>query len=159
MKKSLFLIVFIMFLAFSPAHSMQLEGEVVEQVKQEAFNASISKKISTQPYKIYSAKSPKGYRNDFNDGGYAIHRNKEMLSYKNGKLVMIGKSDKNVFEFPRKTVRYDYPSGRVNSICYYTSPKDCYIFNPDGSLSIVVKDNVAYKNNVVIRSAKTTDLK
>lgn len=128
-----------------PAYSLTLEGGVktVEQAQKEVFFKPIWI-IDPHPYQAYANSAPEGYRNDYDDGRYSIASGNKMYCYKNNKLYTIVIFDKNVFEYPRKSYRYDYPSGKLSSTAYGISEGNGYEFSPDGSL-LGIWENGTYK--------------
>lgn len=147
----------LLMLLTSPANALTLEGGVkkIEAARKEAFLKPIWV-IDATPYKAYANKAPKGYRKDFSDGGYSVIVGKNGFVYENNKLILIAKSDKNALEFPRTSYRYNYPSGTLNSVCHSTSIKDGYIFDAEGNLFVIFKNDIIYQDNLPVLSAITT---
>ena len=149
--KKLFLI-FVICLCVSPAFAVKMQYGVIAK---EAFK-DVQPEINTTPYKLYVTNAPEGYRKDYSDGSYSVSVGTKGFSYKNNKLELILISDKSALEFPRKTMNYDYPSGKLLYVAYATSLKDAYIFNPDGSLYGIWEDDVFFKGDKQTLSAKTS---
>lgn len=155
------LLILSIFVLIHPAYALTLEGgvkkiETAEQARQEVFLKPIWV-IDPHPYKMYASKAPDGYRLDYSDGTYSIATGSKMLTYSpNNKLIYIAISDKNVMNFPRKLSRYEYPSGKLVELTYGTSPKDGFIFKPDGSLAGIWEDGVLHEGDKLINTAKTT---
>lgn len=159
MKKILSILLFL--LLISPAYALTLEGgvkkiETAEQAHEYVFKYVPVKLIDPTPYKAYANKAPEGYRLDYSDGGYSIASGNKMYDYENNKLAYIAISDKNVMDFPRKLNRYAYPSGKLVEVTYGTSPKDGYIFRPDGSLIGIWENGIYREGDRTFNTARTT---
>lgn len=147
MKKILLILLFL--LLISPAYALTLEGgvkkiETAEQAHEYVFKYVPVKLIDPTPYKAYAKQAPEGYRDDYSDGRYSVATGNKMYCYQDNKLYVIAIFDKNVFKYPRKSYRYDYPSGKLSSIAYGTSEGNGYEFSPNGSL-LGIWDNGIYK--------------
>lgn len=157
MKK--LLITLSIFLLIAPAYSLTLEGGVKTDVKQAhdyVFKELPLIQIPMKPYKMYAESAPEGYRTDYSDGRYSIASGNKMYGYRNNKLYVIAIFDKNVFEYPRKSYRYDYPSGKLSSTAYGISEGNGYEFAPDGTLLGVWENNTYKEGNKTTAVAKIT---
>lgn len=158
MKKLLLLLTLILFL---PANAQVFEGQVtknytVQQAHDYVFKYIPVKLIDPKPYKAYATKEPEGFRTDYSDGRYSIASGNKLYGYRNNKLYVISIFDKNVFEYPRKSYRYDYPSGKLSSIAYGTSEGNGFEFYPDGSLMGIWENNVYKEGDRTVATAKIT---
>lgn len=149
-------LIILLLLIGSYAYALTLEGSVIEKAQKDAFSGCVYN-IDTAQYKAYAYKTPKGYRKDYSDGRYSISIGNKMYGYKNGELYIIGISDKTATEYPRKSYRYDYPSGKLNSVSYLVSPSLSYIFNSDGTLHGTWKDDTFYEKGNTKLYSKTTN--
>jgi len=158
MKKLLSFLLLI--LLISPANALTLEGgvkkiETVQDAKQEVFLKPIWV-IDPHPYEMYAKKAPEGYRIDDDNNGYSVASGKKMYDYENNKLVSIAISDKNVMNFPRKLLRYEYPSGKLTELTYGTSPTDGYVFRPDGSIKCIWEKGIRYEGERATMKTSTS---
>lgn len=144
-----------MLIISAPVYSLELKGEVIQQARQVAFE-NLKPQIDSKPFQIYAQKQPDGYKTEYSNGRYSIHSGKEVYTYEDGELLAIGISDKNVVQFPRKTSFYSPKTGKLLCVGYATSPKDSYVFRPDGSLSGVWDNGVFYRDGKPTLSITTS---
>lgn len=159
MKKYIFILLISLFIL--PAYSQTLEGgikkiETVQQAKDYVFKYTPLKMVDPTPYKAYAEHAPEGYRTDYSDGRYSIASGNKLYGYRNNKLYVISIYDKNVFEYPRRSYRYDYPSGKLSSTAYGISEGNGFEFYPDGSLMGIWENNIYREGDKTVTTATIT---